>query len=142
VLVEEGPDVGTGDVQGAGARQGGVDVDAELTGQQSEVGKGGVYRACHHDPPLPPGHELPVTLPGGHRAFAARSVVRLLAQEEKRLGQAVIRNRVGSVPVSSPSTNETSAGRPATTFCQNSSPLRGARRARQVVTRPSGKVVA
>jgi hypothetical protein len=33
VLVEEGPDVGAGDVQGPGSGEAGVDVDADLIGQ-------------------------------------------------------------------------------------------------------------
>ena len=48
----------------------------------------------------------------------------------------------GCAPVSSLSTKPTSAARPADTFSQNSLPLRGVSRARQVATRPSGKVVA
>jgi hypothetical protein len=32
VLVEEGPDVGAGDVQGPGSRQAGIDVEADLIG--------------------------------------------------------------------------------------------------------------
>ncbi len=48
--------------------------------------------------------------------------------------------QAGCAPVSSPSTKETSAARPATTF--SPLPERGAWRARQVVTRPSGKAVA
>ena len=47
----------------------------------------------------------------------------------------------GCVPVSAPRTNETSAPRPAATFSQNPLPGRRASRARQVVTRPSGKAV-
>jgi hypothetical protein len=39
VLVEEGPDVGTGDVQGPRSGQVGADVEAELIGQQREVGE-------------------------------------------------------------------------------------------------------
>ena len=46
----------------------------------------------------------------------------------------------GCAPVSSSSTKPTSAARPATTFSQNPRP-RGPSRARQVVTRPSGKAV-
>jgi hypothetical protein len=48
----------------------------------------------------------------------------------------------GCAPVSSLSTEEASAARPVTTFSQNPGPRRGASRARQVVTRPSGKAVA
>ena len=50
--------------------------------------------------------------------------------------------QAGCAPVSSSSTKETSAARPATTFSQNPVPRRRASRARQVVTRPSGKAVA
>ena len=50
--------------------------------------------------------------------------------------------QAGCAPVSSLSTKETSAARPATSFSQNPSPLRRVSRARQVVTRPSGKAVA
>ena len=48
--------------------------------------------------------------------------------------------QAGSAPVSSSSTKQTSAARPAATACFLS--RRGAARARQVVTRPSGKAVA
>ena len=46
------------------------------------------------------------------------------------------------VPVSSPSTKETSAARPAATCSRDPVPRWRAWRARQVVTRPSGKAVA
>ena len=49
--------------------------------------------------------------------------------------------QAGCAPVSSPSTKETSAARPAATFSWTRA-RRGASRARQVVTRPSGKAVA
>ena len=39
MLVEEGPDVGTGDAQGPGSGQAGADVDAALIGQQRQVGE-------------------------------------------------------------------------------------------------------
>ncbi len=49
----------------------------------------------------------------------------------------------GRAPVSSLSTKQTSAARPVITFfSQEPSPRRRAARARQVVTRPSGKAVA
>ena len=48
----------------------------------------------------------------------------------------------GCAPVSSPSTKDTSAALPAATFSWNPLPRRRASRARQVVTRPSGKAVA
>ena len=112
----------------------------------------------------------------------------MLAQEEKRPWQAVVRDRGGNgavhvdagadaesasmaamvaappaewpaiamrdgsispapgqarcVPVSSPRTKETSAARPAATFSPNPVLRCRAWRARQVVTRPSGKAVA
>ncbi len=50
--------------------------------------------------------------------------------------------QAGSAAVSSSSTKETSAARPACTFSQNPVPRRRVSRARAVVTRPSGKLVA
>ena len=55
MLVEEGPDVGAGDVQGPGSGQAGAGVDAELIGQQPQVGEGGVDRTGHQKPPFPAG---------------------------------------------------------------------------------------
>ena len=49
--------------------------------------------------------------------------------------------QAGCAPVSSLSTKETSAARPATSFSQNPVPGRRLSRARQVVIRPSGKAV-
>src|SRR5260370_14539048 len=81
VLVEEGPDVGAGDVQGPGSGQAGAGVDTGLIGQQRQVGEGCVYRAGDQEPPLPAGHALPVTPPGARRtAQLAGDAWRLLAQ--------------------------------------------------------------
>src|ERR1700722_7709798 len=100
-LVETRPHVGPSDDQGPGSGEGGTDVDTDLIRQEREVGERGVHGAGDQEPPLPPGQEFPVALPGSHGTPASRGVVGLLAQEEKRPGQAVARDRGdrGAVPV-------------------------------------------
>jgi hypothetical protein len=120
MLVEEGPDVGAGDIQGAGSGEAGADVDADLSmSRPARMRESASMAGMAAAPPM----EWPA-----------------IAIRDGSISPAP--GHGGCAPVSSPSTNETSAARPATNFSPNPVSLRRVSRARQVATRPSGKAVA
>ena len=110
VQVEEGPDVGAGDVQGPGSGGAGADVDTDLIGQQREVGERGVAAlptTSHRFQPVRSSQSRsqvitePFTcFPSGDAMIPLPGCSWLLAQEQKWPGQAAIRDRVrGAVHV-------------------------------------------